>query len=108
MKVLLDNCVPRPFLRHLPGHEVLHCSHVGWERLSNGRLLAAAESAGFQVVVTVDQGIRFQQNMTGRQIAIVCLEVMRNDLPTLIPLADPVLRALDEIQPGEIAIIRAS
>lgn len=108
MKVLLDNCVPRPFLRHLPGHAVLHCSHVGWERLSNGKLLTAAENAGFQAIVTVDQGIRFQQDMTGRQIAIICLEVVRNDLPTLIPMAELVMRALEEIQAGGIVVVRGS
>lgn len=57
--------------------------------------------------MTVDQGIRFQQDMTGRQIAIVCLEVVRNDLPTLIPMAEQVLQALDEIQEGGILVIRA-
>ncbi len=61
MKILLDNCVHRWTKRLLPGHEVRHASEVGWSRLANGRLLRAAADAGFDLMLTVDQNMRYQQ-----------------------------------------------
>lgn len=105
MKILLDNCVPRPFERQLVGHEVVHCSRLGWEGLVNGKLLAAAEAAGFLVMVTVDRNMQFQQNMAGRDIAVIYLRAPKNDLPSLIPLAVRVLEELDMLQPGTVLTI---
>ena len=101
-KVLLDHCVPRPFERLLPGHEARHTSRLGWGGLSNGRLLAAAEEAGFEVLLTIDQNLRYEQNMSGRRIAVLLLKSPRNDIPTLTPMAGSVLLALEDIEPGTI------
>lgn len=73
MKVVLDQNTPRAVASLLPGHEVRHASDQGWSELTNGDLLKAAEEAGFAVLVTADQGIRYQQNLTGRRIALVVL-----------------------------------
>ena len=97
--------MPRPFERHFPGHEAVHCSRLGWEKLVNGTLLSAAEEAGFTVLVTVDHSIRFQQNMSGRGIAILYLKVKKNDMPTLLSMADLVLQRLDNLQAGTIATL---
>ncbi len=102
MKILLDNCAPVKFARLLLGHEVTHCSRVGWEKLSNGRLLAAAEDAGFMVMVTVDKSIPFQQNMTRRKIAVIYMRAVQNDLKTLRPMAPLVLAALENLQLGTV------
>jgi hypothetical protein len=71
--ILLDNNVPRGLARALTGHTVTEGRERGWATLMNGDLLAAAEEAGFEVLVTSDKSIRYQQNLAGRKMAIVAL-----------------------------------
>ena len=73
MRVLFDNSTPRGLARGLRGHSVTEARERGWDRLENGDLLQAAEEAGFEVLVTPDQNIRYQQNLTARKIALVVL-----------------------------------
>jgi len=73
MLILFDNSTPRGIARSLHGHLVTEARERGWDRLSNGELLKAAEQAGFDVLLTPDQNMRYQQNLTGRRIAIVVL-----------------------------------
>src|SRR5271157_4212304 len=73
MRILLDNGTPRGIMRSLSGHTVEESRDHGWDGLSNGELLTAAEEAGFEVLVTTDKNIRYQQNLGGRRIAIVVL-----------------------------------
>jgi len=105
MKVLLDHCVPRPFEKLLPGHEVVHTSRMGWDLLENGKLLSAAEAEGFEVMVTVDQNIAYQQNLQGRKIAIVSLRAPSNSIPSLQPLIGLLTSRLQNVQPGQVIMI---
>jgi hypothetical protein len=73
MRVLFDHGAPRGLAVALPRHEVVRARSLGWEQLSNGDLLSAAEEAGFQVLVTTDSNIRYQQNLANRRIALVVL-----------------------------------
>jgi len=73
MKVLLDQGTPAPLRTVLLGHEVKTAFECGWDKLENGALLSAAEAEGFQVFVTTDQNLRYQQNLTQRRIALVVL-----------------------------------
>lgn len=73
MRVLFDHGTPRGLARALTGHEVVRAQDMGGDRLSNGDLLTAAEQTGFEVLLTTDQNIRYQQNFTGRKIAMVVL-----------------------------------
>ena len=73
MRILFDHGVPAPLLRSLSGHTVAKAKDFGWDRLSNGELLTAAEQTGFDVLVTADKNLRYQQNLEGRRIAIVVL-----------------------------------
>ena len=87
MRVLLDQGVPVPMSLHLEGHDVRTASQQGWDTLSNGELLEAAEAAGFNVLLTTDKNIRYQQNLKGRKIAFVVLgnqqwPVLRHHVPT--------------------------
>jgi hypothetical protein len=66
----------------------------------NGELLSLAENAGFQVFVSLDQGIEFQQNLTGRNIAVLLLRAKSNRLADLIPLAEKLLSSLASVEPG--------
>ena len=73
MLVLFDHGTPRSIARFLADHAVTQAKTKGWDRLSNGKLLEAAEEAGFEVLLTTDKNIRYQQNLEGRSIAIVVL-----------------------------------
>jgi hypothetical protein len=77
MLILFDHGTPRGIARFLPGHTVTRARERGWETLSNGDLLAEAERAGFDVFLTADKNIRYQQNLVGRRIAIVVLSTPR-------------------------------
>ena len=106
MKVLLDHCVPRPFARRLGSHDAFHTSQLGWGQLSNGKLLRAAEEAHFDVLVTLDRNMQFQQSIAGRQICVVFLHVPRNDVATLSEMALPLERLLSELAPGSLTVLR--
>jgi hypothetical protein len=73
MLILFDHVTPKGIARALVGHTVTRAKDRGWDTLSNGDLLAAAEAAGFDVVVTADKNMRYQQNLAGRRIALVVL-----------------------------------
>ncbi len=73
MLVLFDHGTPRSITRWLHGHTVVEALARGWDSLSNGELLKAAEEAGFDVLLTTDKNIQYQQNLTGRRIAVVVL-----------------------------------
>jgi hypothetical protein len=98
MRVLFDQAVPVPIRLHLPGHEVRTAAQQGWDTLKNGDLLTAAEEAGFEVLVTTDKNIRFQQNLSRRQIAIVVLG--QQQWPRIRPHVRLVGRALNAATPG--------
>jgi len=73
MRVLFDQATPVPIRFFLEGHTVSTSAHEGWDRLQNGELLNAAEAAAFDVLVTTDKNMRYQQNLTGRKIAVIVL-----------------------------------
>ena len=98
MKVLFDVNVPRPLRRHLPGHQVATSQERGWAELRNGDLIAAAEG-DFDVLLTADQNLKYQQNLTGRKIAILVLPT--NYLPAVLELAPRIRAALDRVKPGD-------
>ena len=77
MLILLDNNVPRGLASALTGHVVTEARERGWAELKNGILLSVAEEAGFNVLVTADKNIQYQQNLEGRRIAIVVLSQLR-------------------------------
>ncbi|MFN0100542.1 MAG: hypothetical protein ACKV2U_00480 [Bryobacteraceae bacterium] len=98
MRVILDQSAPAPLRRHLPGHEISEAVERGWERLENGDLLTAAEAAGFEVLVTSDKNIRYQQNFTLRKIAVVVLG--QGQWPALRPHVRFVLDAVNAAVPS--------
>lgn len=79
MRVLLDECVPRRLKRELSEHEVLTVTEHGWSGIKNGILLALAE-AEFDVFLTVDQNLKYQQNLTALRISIILLMARNNRL----------------------------
>jgi predicted nuclease of predicted toxin-antitoxin system len=100
MRVLLDECVPRKLKRELPEHEVLTVTERGWSGVRNGELLALAV-AEFDAFLTVDQNLKYQQNLQTFPIAILLLVARNNRFKTLLPLMPDVREALAEIKAGE-------
>ena len=98
MKILLDECVPWPMHRLLIGHECRTAQQTGWAGIANGRLLKLAESE-FDLFITSDQNLRYQQNLAGRRIAI--LELSTNKLRRIEAAATDVQLAIAEIKPGD-------
>ena len=79
-RILLDENVPFGLRTLLPDLQVSHATQMGWDGLSNGRLIEAAERAGFTVLVTADRNLRYQQNFAGRRLALVVLSTNRWDV----------------------------
>ena len=98
MQVLFDHGTPRGLANLLTAHEVRTAKAEGWEQLTNGELLTEAERAGFEVLVTPDKNIRYQQNLQGRRIAIVVLA--NAQWPVLRQHSDAVLSAINAATPG--------
>ena len=73
MKILFDNGTPKPIARSLIGHEIAYARGIGWHELGNGELIQRAEEAGYEVLLSTDKNIRYQQNLSGRKIALVVL-----------------------------------
>jgi predicted nuclease of predicted toxin-antitoxin system len=85
-RILFDHCVPKPLCRWLRSEDVRTCHEEGWDAFRNGELLAAAEAAGFEIFITVDKNLRYQQNLAGRKLAIIELPSNRLSLlPFLVP-----------------------
>ena len=101
MRILLDECVPRRFRRELPEHEVRTAPEMGWASFNNGALLAVA-SGKFDVLVTTDQRLSYQRNVSTFAIAVVVLVVRRNKLEFLLPLVPELRKVLEEIKHGEV------
>ncbi|HKN25240.1 MAG TPA: DUF5615 family PIN-like protein [Candidatus Acidoferrum sp.] len=103
MKLLVDECVPRKvkFLFADGGHECETVRDAGFSGKENGELLALAEEH-FDVLVTIDKNIRYQQNMMGRNIAILVIRAASNDLDDILPHIPHVLAALQSLKPGQV------
>jgi|SRR5712675_1456392 len=101
MRVLLDECLPRRLKQELGGHEVRTAQEEGWAGLKNGALLQSA-AGQFDVLLTVDRNIAFQQNLKGLRIAIIAMVATSNRLRDLRPLMGEVRQALSHVKPGEV------
>lgn len=98
MRVLFDNGVPRPVATALLAHAVEEARARGWDSLTNGDLLLAAEAAGFDVMVTTDRNIAYQQNLQARRIALVVLTTPA--WPSIRPRLSAIVAAVDAATPG--------
>ena len=82
MRVLLDECVPRALRAELPGHEVATVAEAGWAGIKNGALLQLAATR-FEVLLTVDRNLEYQQKFTGLAIAVIVVHVLSNDIDAI-------------------------
>ena len=104
MKLLLDECVTVYLKPEFAGHEVTTVDQAGLKGLQNGELLRVA-SERFDVLITVDQKLRFQQNLANFEIAILILKAARTSYPFLKPLMPKALEELRTIEPGSVIVL---
>jgi predicted nuclease of predicted toxin-antitoxin system len=100
LKILFDQGVPKPLQAHLPNHEVRRAFQLGWADKKNGELLALAEAAGYELLVTTDQNLLHQQNLSQRKIGMFILG--RGNWPELKPHAEKIAAAINAAQPPGI------
>ncbi len=100
MRILLDESLPRPLSRLLAGHEVRTVTQMGWTSFNNGVLLHEA-SKSFDVLLTADQGIEFQQNLIKLPIAVVVLAAPTNRIESLEPLLPELTAVLETLRPQQ-------
>ena len=98
MRILFDQATPLPLRAYLDKHEIRTASQQGWATFKNGDLLTAAEAAGFELLLTTDKNLRYQQNLKDRRIAIVVLG--RQQWPQVRPHAQRIVEAINAATPG--------
>jgi len=98
MKILFDQGTPAPLRKHLPGHSISTSFEAGWSNLSNGDLLKAAETS-YDLLITTDKNLRYQQNLTGRRLAILVLPT--TSWPVIQQHAGEVAAAVSTMKPAE-------
>jgi len=106
MRLLVDECIDERLRLLFPGHECESARFAGLAGLKNGRLLEAAEEGGFDVLITADQNIPEQQNLSGRKIALVILCGPTNRLRDLELLVPAAISAIGSIRRGDVVRIR--
>ena len=103
MKILFDNGTPKPIARSLAGNEVTFARRIGWHELENGELIQKAEEAGYDVLLSTDKNIQYQQNLTGRKIALV---ILGNQQWPLVKLhLDKIAAAVNSATPGSFTVV---
>ena len=98
MKILFDHGTPAPLHHQLAGHEISTAYEMGWAKLSNGDLLAAAEKS-FDAFITTDQNLRYQQNLTGRRLAILVLPT--TSWPEIQKHTSKISDTVNALKPGD-------
>jgi hypothetical protein len=98
VRILFDQGTPAPLRSHLSAHQVSTAFELNWGALTNGDLLSEAEAAGFEVLVTTDQNLRFQQNLSKRRIAVVVIGT--TSWPRIRNVAADVVSAINGTVPG--------
>jgi predicted nuclease of predicted toxin-antitoxin system len=101
MRVLLDECVPRALRDELPGHDVRTVAESGWSGAKNGELLRLAAER-FDVLLTVDRNLEYQQNFLGAEVAVIVVHAPSNDIAALRPLMRQVLEAIPKAPRGKV------
>ena len=100
MKILFDHGTPAPLRHHLREHSVDRSAQKGWELLENGELIRKAEEEGYEILVTTDQNMRYQQNRSGIRLAIVVL--LSTAWPRIRHRTEDIREIIEAIGPGEL------
>jgi hypothetical protein len=104
VRILLDECVDWRLSRDIVGHDVKTAHQMGWAAIKNGELLALA-SGHFDVFLTVDRNLSFQQDLVSLPIAVIVLQAKTNRLVDLRPLIPSLLSAIESVEPGRATLV---
>ena len=104
MKILLDECLPVDFRHSFPHHEAHSVEWAGFKGKKNSELLKAAEAAGYDVLLTIDQGVP-NQRLAESKLSILLVRCRTNQLEHLLPLVSAITQALETIRPGQTVVI---
>lgn len=107
MRILLDECVPRPLKTEFAGHDVHTVAEMEWAGKRNGELLQLMAGQAFEVLLTVDRSMRYQQNLQTSGVAVLILVAPSNRLGDLVLLIPSALAALRSLKPGDVLEIVA-
>lgn len=99
MKILFDQGTPVPLRAHLVGHTIDVVYELGWADFQNSELLKIAEKAGYELLVTTDQNLKYQQNLKGRKLAILVL--LSTSWPRIRPHVQAIIQMLETVQVGD-------
>jgi hypothetical protein len=102
MRILLDECVPRPLKRELSDYKIQTVFEMGWSGKKNGELLRLMSQEGFTILLTTDQNLRYQQNLQQAGVAVLVLVAPSNKLADLLPLIPDARQVLNTITPGAV------
>lgn len=103
MRILFDQGTPAPLKKHLAGHAISTAYGQGWSQLKNGDLLDAAETDGFELLISTDQDLEYQQNLANRRIAIIVLTT--TSWPRVRQQVDVIRAAIDSVAPGQYIVV---
>ncbi len=106
MRILLDNCMDVKYAALLADYDVTHAKDVNWQNLANGNLIAVAEDAGYDVIITIDKNMYYQQNIKTRKISIIVLLPKLTVFKNVEPLAPRVIATLQNVSAGSFVIIK--
>lgn len=101
MRVLLDECVNPRVRAALPDHNVKTVIDMSWQGTTNGKLLTLAEAEGFEVFVTVDRNLSYQQNVAARGLGLVVVRVKSNHINAYVPIFSKLNRAVETVAVGQ-------
>ena len=108
MRILLDECAPRPLKRQLAEYDIQTVVEIGWSGKKNGELLRLMNQEGFTILLTTDQNLRYQQNLQQAGVAVVVLVAQSNRLADLLPLLPDARNVLNTIVPGSVIEVGGS
>ncbi|MCK4992229.1 MAG: DUF5615 family PIN-like protein [Bacteroidales bacterium] len=106
MKILLDECMPVRLKNHLSGFEVSTVSEMEWTSLKNGDLIKTAIEAGFEVMITIDKNLQYQQNLKEYEISVVVFDVLFNRLHDFIPLVPKFVELQPKLEKNKAYVIK--
>ncbi|MFZ0523977.1 MAG: DUF5615 family PIN-like protein [Candidatus Acidiferrales bacterium] len=105
MKLLIDECLPRKIKNSLTAHECRTVPEAGLAGKRNGELLSLAEELGYEIFLTMDKGVEYEQNLQHRKLAIIILRARSNRLVDLLPLLPNCLAQMEKIKPGQVVSV---
>ena len=106
MRILIDECVPRRFVGVFSEYDAVSVPYMGWSGKKNGELLKLMLDAGFNIFITVDQNLQYQQNLKNASISVMVLHAETNSYDDLLVLVPKIKAAISVIQPSTVYVIK--